>query len=66
MHVITCVCVCVRVCVTQANNAYIFPAVGMAAVLSRASFLGDEAFLVAAMALAELTDPKQVRADTCM
>jgi malate dehydrogenase (oxaloacetate-decarboxylating)(NADP+) len=38
----------------QANNAYIFPAVGMAAVLTKCSTITDEVFVVAAEALAEM------------
>jgi malic enzyme len=45
---------------SQANNAYIFPALGLAAVLTRSGRLADEAFLVAAQALAELADPERV------
>lgn len=38
----------------QANNAYIFPAVGHAAVLTRASCIPEEVFLVAAEELAAM------------
>jgi len=37
---------------SQANNAYIFPALGLGALLSRAVRLSDDAFLAAAEALA--------------
>lgn len=40
---------------TQANNAYVFPAVGFAAVLTRASSISDDVFLAAAEALAQMT-----------
>lgn len=39
----------------QANNAYIFPAVGHAAVLARCPQISDDVFLVAAEALAGMT-----------
>ncbi|KAF5834929.1 hypothetical protein DUNSADRAFT_8156 [Dunaliella salina] len=44
----------------QANNAYVFPALGHAAVLTRCSSISDEAFLVSAEALAAMADPKMV------
>nr|AWK67835.1 MME2 [Dunaliella tertiolecta] len=44
----------------QANNAYVFPALGHAAVLARCSSISDEAFLTAAEALAAMADPKMV------
>jgi malic enzyme len=40
-----------RTCI-QANNAYVFPAVGHAAVLTRAKTIPNDVFLVAAEALA--------------
>ncbi|KAF8071324.1 ME6 [Scenedesmus sp. PABB004] len=39
----------------QANNAYVFPAIGAAAVLTRAAAVPGDAFLVAAEALAGMT-----------
>ena len=39
----------------QANNAYVFPAVGFAAVLTRARSISDDVFLTAAEALSEVT-----------
>lgn len=39
----------------QANNAYIFPAIGFAAILTAASQISDEVFLVAARCLSEMT-----------
>ena len=39
----------------QANNPYVFPAIGMAAVLTRASAITDDVFLTAAEALAHMT-----------
>ena len=39
----------------QANNAYIFPAIGFAAILTGASQISDEVFLVAARCLSEMT-----------
>lgn len=38
----------------QANNAYVFPAIGYGAVLAEASHIPDESFLVAAETLASL------------
>ena len=39
----------------QANNAYIFPAVGHAAVLARCRQISDDVFLVAAESLASMS-----------
>lgn len=39
----------------QANNAYVFPAIGHAAVLSHAQSIPDEVFLIAAQVLARAT-----------
>ncbi|EIE27596.1 cytosolic NADP malic enzyme [Coccomyxa subellipsoidea C-169] len=39
----------------QANNAYVFPAIGFAAVLTRASTISDEVFLAAAEMLSHMT-----------
>ena len=44
--------------IVQANNAYIFPAIGFAAILTRASHISDDAFLVAAKCLSEMTQKK--------
>ncbi|KAL6757204.1 hypothetical protein V8C86DRAFT_2628574 [Haematococcus lacustris] len=44
----------------QANNAYVFPAVGLAAVVTQASSISDEVFLLAAEALADLAIPSKV------
>jgi malic enzyme len=41
--------------ISQANNVYIFPGVGLAAIAGRLSHIPDEAFLVAAETLAALT-----------
>ena len=46
----------------QANNAYIFPAVGHAAVLCNASAITEEVFLQAAKALAELSPATELEA----
>ncbi|MEW5303428.1 MAG: hypothetical protein WDW36_006121 [Sanguina aurantia] len=45
----------------QANNAYIFPALGAAAVLTRCSKITDECFLVAAETLAELSPVDEIQ-----
>ncbi|KAG2448043.1 hypothetical protein HYH02_007070 [Chlamydomonas schloesseri] len=46
----------------QANNAYIFPAVGHAAVLTRAQRIPEEVFLVAAERLAAMATPAELEA----
>ncbi len=43
--------------ISQANNVYIFPGVGLAAIAGRLNKIPDEAFLVAAEELAALTPP---------
>jgi malate dehydrogenase (oxaloacetate-decarboxylating) len=48
--------------VSQANNAYVFPGIGLAAIVSEATRLPDSAFLVAARRLAELTAPEDLAA----
>lgn len=40
---------------SQANNAYIFPAVGHAAILTHCSSITDDVFVVAAEALSKMT-----------
>lgn len=45
----------------QANNAYIFPAVGHAAVITRCTSITDEVFLEAAAALADMATPQQLQ-----
>lgn len=45
---------------SQANNAYVFPAVGAAAMLTRAVSLPDEVFLEAAEALAAMATREQL------
>jgi malate dehydrogenase (oxaloacetate-decarboxylating)(NADP+) len=44
----------------QANNAYIFPAVGFAAVITRCSTIPDAVFLEAAEALGAMSSPQQL------
>jgi malate dehydrogenase (oxaloacetate-decarboxylating) len=44
--------------IPQANNAYVFPGMGLGAIVSEARILPESAFLVAAHRLAELTSPE--------
>lgn len=46
---------------TQANNAYIFPAVGHAALITQCTTITDEVFLEAASALAQMATPEQLQ-----
>ena len=48
--------------IPQANNSYVFPAMGLAAIVSEARILPESAFLVAARRLAELAAPETVAA----
>ena len=41
----------------QGNNSYIFPGVGLGAIVSRTSRITDEMFMAAAMTLAGLVEP---------
>jgi malic enzyme len=45
--------------ISQANNVYIFPGVGLAAIVGHLPRIPDEAFLVAAETLAALTPPER-------
>ena len=44
----------------QGNNSYIFPGLGLGAIVSRASRITDEMFMAAARALASLVEPKDL------
>lgn len=44
----------------QCNNAYVFPAIGHAAVLTRARSIPDSVFLLVAEALASLSPPSEL------
>ena len=46
--------------VPQANNAYVFPGIGLGAIVSEARILPESAFLVAARRLAELTTAEMI------
>jgi malate dehydrogenase (oxaloacetate-decarboxylating) len=46
--------------VPQANNAYVFPGIGLGAIVSEARILPESAFLVAARRLADLATPEMV------
>lgn len=48
----------------QANNAYIFPGVGLGVVASGARYVSDELFTVAANALAQMTEDRYLHAGT--
>ncbi len=46
--------------IPQANNAYVFPGMGLGAIVSEARILPESAFLVAARRLAELAGPEDI------
>jgi malic enzyme len=46
--------------IPQANNAYVFPGIGLGAIVSEARILPESAFLVAARRLADLATPEMV------
>ncbi len=46
--------------IPQANNAYVFPGMGLAAIVSEARILPESAFLVAARRLADMATPAEL------
>jgi malate dehydrogenase (oxaloacetate-decarboxylating)(NADP+) len=46
---------------TQGNNAYIFPGLGLGAVISRAKHVTDDMFYVATRAAADMTTDEELR-----
>jgi malate dehydrogenase (oxaloacetate-decarboxylating) len=46
--------------VPQANNAYVFPGIGLGAIVSEARILPESAFLVAARRLSDLATPEMI------
>ncbi len=46
----------------QANNAYIFPAVGYAAILTKSKAITDDMFVLAAVELSRMTDMQELEA----
>jgi malate dehydrogenase (oxaloacetate-decarboxylating) len=48
--------------IPQANNAYVFPGIGLGAIVSEARILPESAFLVAARRLADLATPDVIAA----
>jgi len=46
--------------IPQANNAYVFPGMGLGAIVSEARILPESAFLVAARRLAEMATPEMI------
>lgn len=45
----------------QGNNAYVFPGIGLGAIVCSAKIIPDEFFLVAARTLAKMVDEKDIR-----
>lgn len=48
----------------QGNNAYVFPGIGLGAIISQAKMIPDELFLVAAQKLAELVSENNIQRGT--
>jgi len=46
--------------IPQANNAYVFPGIGLGAIVSEARILPESAFLVAARRLSDMATPEML------
>lgn len=49
-----------QVCIGQGNNFFIFPGVGLGAIISQADYISNDVFTEAAYTLSKLTPPKKL------